>query len=247
MTSVTVMDSLMLKNLNVLVTRPQPHSEDLCHLIANKGGKAFALPLVRIEPINLHSHETLTINNYDKIIFVSRPAAELGADWATGKSVSVYAVGAGTAKVLESKGIYSNMGKTPDSEGLLDLIALQQIDGQRILIIRGKGGRKLLKQTLTSRGGCVDELALYQRLCINYSKGHINKLVESQQINVIVTTSAGILNNLLQQVDLALLKKVTLVVPSERILSIAKEQGFFRVVCATGADNDAILRSLITL
>lgn len=51
-----------------------------------------------------------------------------------------------------------------NSDALLALPELQQISGQRWLIIRGRNGRELFADTLRARGAQVDYLEVYERI-----------------------------------------------------------------------------------
>ncbi|RMG55103.1 MAG: uroporphyrinogen-III synthase [Gammaproteobacteria bacterium] len=51
-----------------------------------------------------------------------------------------------------------------NSEALLGLPELQDLHGQRLLLLRGEGGRRHLAETLRSRGAQLDEVACYRRL-----------------------------------------------------------------------------------
>jgi uroporphyrinogen-III synthase len=111
-----------------------------------------------------------------------------------------------------------------DSEGLLAQPELKDVAEQRILIVRGQGGREFLAETLRARGAIVDYAEVYKRLptkqVLTYEPG---------DIDVILITSSEALSHLAsiasQQGNSWLLEKPLLVL-HERIAMRAKQLGF---------------------
>mgnify|MGYP003374838728 CR=1 FL=1 len=98
---------------------------------------------------------------FHSVIFVSKNAVDFGIELIRAQKQSldhcqVYAVGVGSASRLRELGVMQV--HTPHaeftSEGLLKLPGLSshQIDDEKVLIMRGAGGRELLAQTLAHRG-----------------------------------------------------------------------------------------------
>ena len=50
-----------------------------------------------------------------------------------------------------------------DSEALLELPQLTDVNGRRVIIFRGDGGRELLGETLAARGASVEYVSCYRR------------------------------------------------------------------------------------
>ena len=238
-----------LSGVRALITRPQPQCDELVGLVKELGGAAYALPLVGIEPVPLKNIDVPAVSTYAFVIFVSRPAAMFGSALVKGAQVKgakvcCYAIGPGTAETLKQEGVLACFSQEANSESLVDMRVLKQISGQKVLIIKGEGGRTYLKDTLQKRGAIVDTLDLYQRENLTYSFNTINNLVIEHRINVVVITSGQILANLLSQVDRSLIDRLNVIIPGQRLMKIAKKSGLVRLICATGANNNAILNSL---
>jgi uroporphyrinogen-III synthase len=248
-----------LSDLNVLLTRPVAQSAALVAAIHALGGHACELPLIEIEPVTAPDAcerikaGILNLDHYYAAIFISTNAAKIGMQWIDRfwpqlpAGLSAYAVGPGTAQVLRDFDwpvVMSDRGVT--SEDLLALPGLKQVEGKKIALFRGVGGRELLAETLRARGATVDYLELYHRHTPDYSRDFVGDLIRNQRVNVVVVSSAQILDVLLHsfQQDVAQLNNIPLIVPSERVRQHALDAGMKIVINAGGADEMSVIRSL---
>jgi len=67
-----------------------------------------------------------------------------------------------------------------NSEALLAMPELAQVNGQRFLIIRGQGGREELANVLRSRGASVDYLDVYKRVMPSIDNAKLLELLNSR-------------------------------------------------------------------
>ena len=125
---------------------------------------------------------------------------------------------------------------------------LQQITGQRFLIIRGQGGREELANVLQSRGATVDYLDVYKRIIPVSDPSQLKLLLEQDKLDVITITSGEALQNLLVMLEKCFQERlfdIPLVVISNRIRQIAAELGFKRIAVAQSPSDSAILETVI--
>lgn len=239
-----------LKNINVLVTRPLPQGKMLCEKILAEGGQAVYLPTIEFAPPQVKPIKMT--EQYDWVIFVSQEAVERGLPIIRDLSskTRIAALGQGTAIALQKKGI-ENVVYPPDhwtSEGLLDLNFFKKLDQQKILLVRGEGGRELLAETLLARGARVDHLLVYQRKLPIYP--NINKylgLLREKKIDIIVCTSGESLHNLMAIIGVlhhSLLVAVPIIVISQRLVTLAEEYHFQQIFQAKNASQNAIIDTL---
>lgn len=242
-----------------MVTRPAHQAAKLAEGITAMGAEAFLFPTLAILPAVLTQEDKKKIqqiHQYDIIIFISPNAVEHGLNHIQAitklpETTLLATIGQGSANSLNAK-----LGKQADivpkenfnSEGLLATDNLQNVSNQRILIIRGNGGREHLKQTLQQRGAKVDYLNVYQRIKPDTNTSDLVQYLQNNQIDAIVITSAESLKNLLEltpkEVTSQLLK-VPLLLINNRLIDIAKETGFKnKLYVATEANDDAIIESL---
>jgi len=136
-----------------------------------------------------------------------------------------------------------------ESESLLAHPALQSVTGKHIFIFRGNGGRDLLSRVLTGRDATVTLVEVYERSLprVNMTK----KFQHWQQHppQVIVTTSAQSLHNLMILASHGLpgLKDIPLVVVGLRMHELANTLEFKKPVIALGADDASIIKVLTKL
>jgi uroporphyrinogen-III synthase len=124
---------------------------------------------------------------------------------------------------------------------------MQAVQGQRILIVRGEGGRDELADTLSERGADVQYLNVYKRIIPSTNNAHVIALLEQHQLDVITATSGEVLQNLLIMLDAAHhqpLFSLPLIVVSDRIKQLATELGFKRIAVADSPSDEAILETV---
>ncbi|HET9444860.1 MAG TPA: uroporphyrinogen-III synthase, partial [Steroidobacteraceae bacterium] len=163
-----------LTGLTVLVTRPAVQCAVLCAEIERQGGSAIAFPAVEIEPVAAQA--TVASADYDLVVFVSVNAVEHGARQVTRTTrTRIAAIGRATAAALAAAELAADI--VPEagftSEALLAHPQLQLATGARVLIVRGEGGRELLKDTFVANGMAVETREVYRRVRPNVAAGRV--------------------------------------------------------------------------
>ncbi|WP_235017340.1 uroporphyrinogen-III synthase [Nitrincola tapanii] len=247
-----------------LVTRPAHQNQGQIAQLSALGAEALTLPLISIEPVSDQSEfglilkeAILNLDRYQAVIFVSPNAARLGADWIDRYwpqlpiGVEWIGIGEQTTQALQAAGFPAWHAAGYDSEALLADARTQAVAGQRILILRGNGGRELLSETLTERGAQVDRCCVYQRLCPEYPQALIESTIYHPFLSAILITSGEGLKNLMylaQRVKHAsidtLLSRLILV-PSRRLYDQARSLGFTQIRVASGADDRSMIAALL--
>jgi len=238
-----------LKNICVLVTRPRPAGEVLCEKIQALGGATVYLPTIEFASLPQAEQQ---LDQYDWIIFISQEAVERSISFlgSISKKTRIAAMGETTANALQAAGMTDVVYPLHEwtSEGLLDLAFFKKVDRQKILLVRGEGGRELLSETLMARGAQVDHLPVYRRQMPVYAS--INpylELLRQKKIDVVVCTSGESLHNLMTIIGVenqSLLVEIKLIVVSQRLVALAKEYHFQQVFQAKNASHHAIISSL---
>jgi len=255
-----------LAGQRVLVTRPAHQSSGQCRELEKLGAQASELPMLSILGNSLEGvagaalrQPIMDLDLYHKIICISPNAARFALDaidiyWPQlPLGIEWFAVGQRSAEVLQQAGLtvsYSNLGS--QSEHLLALAALQQVEQQRILILCGNAGRELLEQQLTARGARVDHARLYRRECPVYDDSTIEKAVYSETLSAILFTSGEALTNFVKvapgsqnQFSFHTLCQVPVVVPSDRLAELAATSGFKSINVAHGPDDASMVQALL--
>lgn len=242
----------------VLVTRPEGQADALCASLAASGFTPHHQPLLELSPLGeLAAHDRqhlLDLDLYQHIIFISANAVRFGMacieDFWPQLPVGVnwYAIGGSTAALLEERGLsVVTPGQKMSSEGLLGLSQLSCVADQRILIIKGIGGRETLREVLSARGARVDELACYRRSCPVMAADEMPQRLSEWGIEFILISSGEGLQNLLALLsgkESTKFRDIGLVVPSPRVESLAREAGFKWVMTAPNASDEAVLDTL---
>ncbi|SFD45625.1 uroporphyrinogen-III C-methyltransferase [Pseudoalteromonas denitrificans] len=175
-----------------LITRPKNKNESLVSFIEKKGFKAFSFPLLNLQPLEITSSQLSPLIDADKLIFISQDAVKSLAALSPviNPSAIFFAVGDKTAQtILEFFNKKAVVPNNQDSEGLLELKSLQDIDGDSIVLIKGKGGRPLLAKTLKERRARLNTLNIYQRQKVVGNVSDWFQKWQQQKIDSIVLTS----------------------------------------------------------
>ncbi|MDP3859677.1 MAG: uroporphyrinogen-III synthase [Stagnimonas sp.] len=239
-----------LDGLRVLVTRPAAQSAPLRERLASAGAQVHSLPLLQILPPGdpLAARERLLqARGADFWLFTSanavRGAARLGAmdglvpaDWPE----ALFAIGRGTASALAALGRIALAPEGATSEALLLWPELQQVGGLEVLVLTGEGGRGLIADTLAERGALVRVARCYRRERVAHAPDEV--LAALAGVHVIVLTGGESLEALVALVpesQRAALYRLTLVVPSSRVVELARHLGFTGALLVPEAVSDA--------
>ena len=268
-TAVVTDAQLPLAGLRVLVTRPAHQAAAWQQLLLSEGAAVVSVPLLDIVPFTAESgapwhalrSRIQDLDYYRHLIFVSQNAVRLGMErvleyWPQlPLRLQFYAVGAATAAALRDYDVnVSEAGEGMNSEALLQLAGLQQVDQQRILIFRGAGGRPTLGQELADRGARVDYCELYERRLPAAATTKLALLAESGSDLIVSVHSGETLQNLRRLISelanngilnpLEWLQR-PLLVPGERVAQLAAESGFRQVIVANNASDRSMLDALL--
>lgn len=239
------------------LTRPAAQVQQLRQALEKLGAQILSLPLLEIVPVPLtgiNKQRLMNLDRYDLVFFVSSNAATIGLNaindyWPQYPAqVLNFAVGPGTAKVVQSYGLdVAWPSERMSSEAMLALPQLQNIAGKKALIVRGVGGREILAEGLIARGASVEYAELYQRLQPHYEPALLRRYLQ-QQPDAVVVSSAEALDNLC-----TLLKplgnewqQLMLHVSSDRLATRALELGFTRTAVLADASDGAIIEGLLS-
>ena len=237
--------------LNVLITRPEKAGRDLQTCLEQYGYGSYCQPFFDYQAAeNLDQLQTLQKQLVSPIvIFISVAAVEFAQKlmpislW---PAEIVIAVGSATQQALKALDINALVPEKHDSDGVLALLPLKNVQNKNVLIIRGDGGRELIADALRQRGATVHYFESYRRVWRNYPQ-KIIKTWHQRQINCILITSNALLEfivNLIKDSDPYWQQQCLWVVASQRIAENAKTMGIQRVVNANGANTIAIIRTL---
>ncbi|TDY25694.1 uroporphyrinogen III methyltransferase/synthase [Paraburkholderia sp. BL6665CI2N2] len=260
----------------VVITRPAGQSNELIARLAAAGILTLDFPLIDIAPVTDDAPlraALASLERYALVVFVSPNAvdqafAHSDAIWPHALPIGV--VGPGSVHALARHGVAApayNVISPPsgsdedtarfDSEGLFAAIdtalGAASLEGKRVLIVRGDGGREWLAERLREAGAEVDTVAAYRRLVPEPSIGawaRVHELLAGEPHAWLLTSSEGVRNlhelaqDHLTADEIAQLKRAALVTPHPRIAQTARALGFDSMT-VSGAGDDRIARALI--
>lgn len=250
-----------LSGKKVWVTRPAHQAAELCRMIKERGGAPLNLPTLVIRPV---PDEDRIVENQrrladaDIVIFVSKNAVVHAmalfphiVDVLQQKTV--LAVGRATAGTLLALGL-KRVGHIDNGggEALLQMPVLSgtEIRDKRVVIMRGQGGREVLRDSLLGRGAGVDYLEVYRRDKPDISRADMAKFWHDERPDAVIITSLAGLDNLVELMPVGASERLygtAIVVMSDRIKQSALQAGFLRVAVATDNSDAGLVDALMNM
>lgn len=230
-----------LAGRRILVTRPRELAQGLADLIARAGGTPVLYPAIEI--LDLEDERPVRAQlacaaERDLAVFVSPSAVRKGFELHAGPwPARIAAVGEGTRRALQERGVREVLAPEAraDSEALLALPALREVDGSHILIVRGVGGRELLARALRARGARVEIAECYRRA--PPSAPPPASALEAACVN-----SAEALDHLVAAFGRERLRALPVLVPHARVEQHARAIGLEAPVLAGPGDAQMLAR-----
>lgn len=148
------------------------------------------------------------------------------------------AVGAGTAAALRRAGVRDvHVPARMDSDGLLALPVLQDVDGLDVGLVTAPGGRGELAPALQARGARIRRADVYMREGMPLPVHALAQLRDAHVPLVLALSSGEALQRVLAALPpelAAKLRRAPVVAASERLRALAREHGFGDVAVAAG-------------
>ena len=219
------------KKIALISSRPQGTNVQLSDDLKNSEIKLLSFPLTEIHPLNNYQIFDGVIENiktYQHIIFISTNAVHFFLERVKKLSLQIpknlifSSIGPTTKLLLQKKlsvDVHSPI-KTFDSEHLLKEKIYNNVEGQKILIIRGEGGRETLKNALEEKGATVNYGECYVRKYVDIDLNQLkNDLVNyhHQFFLFSSTNSAKHFIHQLSKVDSRWLQNIKIIVNHKKI------------------------------
>lgn len=158
------------------------------------------------------------------------------------------AVGSGTARALRRAGIALVQAPARmDSEGLLDMPVLQDLDGTRLGLVTAPDGRNLLAPTLRARGAELLRADVYARIPVDLAVAALHRLRQLNAPAALAVSSGAALQRILQTAPadmLERLRQLPVATASQRLEEAARAAGFVDVMTAQGPTPQQLLAAL---
>jgi uroporphyrinogen-III synthase len=200
--------------VRVIVTRPIAQAQEWAHQLEAHGVDAIALPLMTISAVQDPTELVAAwyaLATRRLVVFVSPNAVEQffthrpdSMRWPP--SVLAGSPGPGTSRTLLNAGVPTVQIVEPalhaqqfDSEALWEQLSSIAWPGQRVLIVRGEGGRNWLADTLRAHGAEVEQLAAYHRSTVNFdapSAAVLRSAIERPEHHLWFFSSSEAISNL---------------------------------------------------
>jgi uroporphyrinogen-III synthase len=247
-----------LDGIGVLVTRPEHQAAPLCRALEAEGAAVFRFPALEIRPLAAVQElgsRLGGIERFDLVVFTSANAVRYGAALLEGhREIELAAIGPATARALDQAG-YHVAVQSPegaDSESLLRQPELMTLTGRRVLLIKGSGGRELLREELARRGATVAILDVYRRECARPTPAEsaaLEACFAARRIQVVTATSVELGANLLRIAGPTLrgeLETARWLVPGERVAAGLRDAGCRGpLVIARSAEDQDLVSALV--
>jgi uroporphyrinogen III methyltransferase/synthase len=161
-----------LAGKRVVILRTPEQSDELIRTLYESGATVVPWPVLVIDPQPLDMINSEYLKPFTMVIFTSPNGVRIflksmlknGIDTRHLYGKKIFAIGAGTAKVL------SDFGLIPDgvpekyvAEGITSILP-ENLNGENILIPRASQAREILPLTLKERGASVTVLPVYKTL-----------------------------------------------------------------------------------
>lgn len=219
---------------HILVLRTEPEATKMVAELEQLGHQAVACSLLNIEPLPLPTeqlHYLQQLALFDDIIVTSTHAASFLVAWVQKHydnplpaKTQWYAMGSGSATALGSIATKITVPTDARTEGLLELPAMKQPAGRKILLVKGEGGRTTLTNTLSQYHADISTLSLYRRIPNQAGRTKLPQLLLSSWDAVLA--SSGETVQALAEVCDDHYPACPLLVPSIRVQGIASSLGF---------------------
>ena len=245
---------MSFKDKWVVITRPYHQTENLQLKLESAGAHTILFPLIEIAPpddLALVKKQLDNLQNYDLVIFVSANAVEQTfktINSAQFDSLKVATTGKKTASTLKDTGVKTDYCPTQifNSEALLAMPSFKSFcEGKKVAIIRGEGGRDLLRDKLLQIASSVDFINVYQRVCPQKNLDLLEQYAKQGELDIVVLTSGTSVTNFFNLVkNVNWVNDLTLLLGSPRMQKKIPDSFQGKLVLAEDPSDETLYKKL---
>jgi len=237
----------------LLITRPLAQTNNLESLLEANGIDYALFPAFEVKkfkPIAIKQ-------KYDVIIFISVNAVNYAEEYFKAIFIApfrVFAVGPVTANQLLKKNITVDCHpkKNASSKELLKMRECLDLSGNKILIVRGRGGSETLNDNLSASNE-VDYFEVYERVPCDATSLHKESILSffKKSDGILMATSSEILINIMRLVKsispdfIETLTSKKIIVYSERLKDFAEDLGFKKIEITNNPSDEDLVSQII--
>lgn len=213
------------------------------------GLEVVHFPCVTIEPLISDKTREMLCQAEGMVLFTSSNAVRFAHQhrsfpWS---GIHACAIGSATSRALATCNQPVHLIPDPpyNSESFVTL--MEAMPAQPILIIKGCGGRELIRETLSDRGWSVRCIDVYKRVRPSVNASELDNIFKRGPFDLVSVSSNEILTNLMHLTHRwqHLLLDSQLVVNSERCATLARKLQFSKpALVASPAGDEGQLRSV---
>ncbi|WP_036481508.1 uroporphyrinogen-III C-methyltransferase [Myxosarcina sp. GI1] len=198
---------LPLKDKTILVTRASEQASNFTALLERQGAKVIEMPALVITPPSSWQEldkAIATIELFDWLILTSANGVNyfcdrllsLGKDYRVLGKLKIAVVGKKTADVLYKRNLQPDFIPPDFVADSLVVNFPEALNGKNVLFPRVEtGGREVLVRELTSQGGVVTEVAVYQSQCPDRLEPSVWQALQQKQIDIVTFASSKTVKN----------------------------------------------------
>lgn len=250
---------MSLDGKTVLVTRAKEQAAELSTLIEENGGRSIELPLIAFEQAEptpqlkkalqqLHVYRWLLFTSVNGVRFFMNYFNEYALQKETLPAIAV--VGEKTEAALLKYGIQVDL--TPNdytAEGMVEALSGKIDKGDRILLVRGNRGRKVINEAAKKAGAILDDVTVYRTVFPKNAKEQFRKLIENETtIDYVTFTSSSTVTHyadILSQLDMASTFQPKIACIGPIAANTARELGICVHIVPNTYTIDALVNELI--
>ncbi len=203
-------DNKPLFGKTIVVTRARAQASELTRQLEAEGAKVIEAPAIKIVPpasyapldeaikhINGYKWLVLTSANGVKAFFAR--LLEAGLDARALAGIKIAAIGCGTAKALQHRGLTADLvPATYKAEELAEALSQSLTAGDKVLLPRAKEAREVLPETLRGLGVQVDVVAAYETIAVCDNADELISALKNKEVDMVTFTSSSTVTNFLK-------------------------------------------------
>lgn len=242
----------------ILVTRPRKLISKMAESLREKGAEVLEVPAVSIVPIEENKklkEALLNLSNYTVLAFTSPSGVQVFFDKLKEEKtdirklahLKIAAIGKGTGKALEERGILVDyMPDEYEGKALGKLLAQVCTEKDTILLPRAEEGNGELVEEAVKSGALIQDIPIYRTVYEKSSVISIGKEIQEDSIDYVAFTSASTVKSFVKMAGQIPYEKVKAVCIGRKTAEAAKQYGM-KTYISKEATIDSMVEKIVEL